>query len=264
MPDPPINPSTDQRLPTSHLAIWAFVTSLLLCCPLTGLVSVFLGFLAHRRIVAAEGRLGGRRLALAAIAIGTAGTVIWLFSWDAFGRWYLESIEDRIEATTRAVVNDAASGDLAAAGLAFDGAIVPTPEAFTAFGTAVDDRYGSLLGVSVESPRMTGTTMVPRMETRLLFEFERGGPRYGAAAYSLRATMLGQDVLPRPKILWIEIFDPTDGELRLGEPPEAEGGLNSAAVDPEAVEGDPDPENLETEPETETELEPEPDQDPTR
>jgi hypothetical protein len=98
------------------------------------------------------------------------------------------------------------------------------------------------------------------METRLLFEFERGGPRYGAAAYSLRATMLGQDVLPRPKILWIEIFDPTDGELRLGEPPEAEGGLSSAAVDPEAVEGDPNPENLE--PELETELEP--DQDPTR
>ena len=218
MPDTPTNPPTEQRLPTSHLAIWAFVTSLLLCCPLTGLVSVFLGFLAHRRIVAADGRLGGRRLALAAIAIGTAGTVIWLFSWDAFGRWYLESIEDRIEVTTRAVVNDAVNGDLDAAGLSFDGAVVPTPEALAAFGTAVEARYGMLLSASVESPRMGGTTMVPRMETRLLFEFERGGPRYGAAAYSLRATMLGQDVLPRPRILWIEIFDPTDGELRLGEP----------------------------------------------
>lgn len=234
MPDPPTNPSTEPRLPTSHLAIWAFVTSLLLCCPLTGLVSVFLGFLAHRRIVAADGRLGGRRLALAAIAIGTAGTVIWLFSWDAFGRWYLESIEDRIEVTTRAAVNDAANGDLEAAGLSFDGAVVPTPEDLAAFGTAVESRYGMLLSASVESPRMGGTTMVPRMETRLLFEFERGGPRYGAAAYSLRATMLGQDVLPRPRILWLEIFDPTDGELRLGEPPEAADG--AAEAEPEPVE----------------------------
>lgn len=241
MPEPPTNLPTGQRPPTSQLSIWAFATSLLLCCPLTGLVSVFLGFLAHRRIVAAEGRLGGRRLALAAIAIGTAGTVVWLFSWDAFGRWYLESIEERIETTTRAMVNDAVNGDVEAAGLAFDGGIVPTPEALEAFGTAVEDRYGLLLGVSVESPRMGGTTMIPRMETRLLFEFERGGPRYGAAAYSLRASMLGQDVLPRPRILWLEIFDPTDGELRLGEPPEAsEGGdpgTPAAAGGVEAAEG---------------------------
>ena len=240
MPEPQTQTDlpTGQRLPTSHLAIWAFVTSVLLCCPLTGLVSVFLGFLAHRRIVASEGRLGGRRLALAAIAIGTAGTVIWLFSWDAFGRWYLESIEERIETTTRGMVNDAVNGDVEAAGLAFDGGIVPTPEALEAFGTAVEDRYGLLLGASVESPRMGGTTMIPRMETRLLFEFERGGPRYGAAAYSLRASMLGQDVLPRPRILWLEIFDPTDGELRLGEPPGvSEGGDPGTPAAAGGVEG---------------------------
>ena len=248
MPESPINPSSERRHPTSQLAIWAFVTSLLLCCPLTGLISVFLGFLAHRRIVASEGRLGGRRLALAAIAIGTAATVIWLFSWDAFGRWYLESIEDRIEATTLAVVNDAASDDLAAAGLAFDAGSVPPPAVLAEFGTSSEDRYGRLLGVSVESPRMGGTTMIPRMETRLLFEFERGGPRYGAAAYSLQAGMMGQGILPSPRIIWIEIFDPVEGPLRLGEAPDPSGS------DP--GDGDPERPDVDDEPDAGTDPDP--------
>ncbi|MFB0986547.1 MAG: DUF4190 domain-containing protein, partial [Phycisphaerales bacterium] len=114
--------AAEAPVPRSQLALAAFITSLALCCPLTGMVSVFLGFLAHRRIMASGGRLGGRRLALAAIAIGTASTVIWLFSWDAFGKWYLEALEDRMLITTQSMIQDAAQGDLAAASLGFDAA----------------------------------------------------------------------------------------------------------------------------------------------
>jgi hypothetical protein len=210
--------AAEAPVPRSQLALAAFITSLALCCPLTGMVSVFLGFLAHRRIMASGGRLGGRRLALAAIAIGTASTVIWLFSWDAFGKWYLEALEDRMLITTQSMIQDAAQGDLAAASLGFDAASTPDQPDLAMFGLVITERFGEIIDVKLKDAAMRGNTLDPRMEVRLVLEFDPGGIRYGAAAFSLRARAL-DDLIPQPKFLWIEIIDPPNPLLRLGSAP---------------------------------------------
>ncbi|MDG2022677.1 MAG: DUF4190 domain-containing protein [Phycisphaerales bacterium] len=220
----PTHPQTASKgqAPRSQLAVAAFITSLALCCPLTGMVAVFLGFLAHRRITASGGRLGGRRLALAAIAIGTASTVIWLFSWDAFGKWYLEALEERMLGTTRSMIEDAAEGDLAAASLGFDPASTPEQAELAEFGVAIADRFGELIDIELKDAVMLGDTLDPRMEVRLVLDFDPGGIRYGAGAFSLRARAL-DDVIPQPKFLWIEIVDPPSPLLRLGSEPAGTG-----------------------------------------
>ncbi len=214
----------------------AFITSLALCCPLTGMVAVFLGFLAHRRITASGGRLGGRRLALAGIAIGTASTVIWLFSWDAFGKWYLEALEERMLGTTRSMIDDAVAGDLAAASLGFDAASTPEQAELAEFGVTIAERFGELIDVELKDAVMLGDTLDPRMEVRLVLDFDPGGIRYGAAAFSLRARAL-DDVIPQPKFLWIEIVDPPNPLLRLGSEPAGSGvdAIESDAEDPAAA-----------------------------
>jgi hypothetical protein len=214
--------AAEATLPRSQLALAAFITSLTLCCPLTGMVAVFLGFLAHRRIQASGGRLGGRRLAFSAIAIGTASTVIWLFSWDSFGKWYLEALEDRMLSTTQSMIQDAAQGDLAAASLGFDAASTPDQPDLAAFGIDIAERFGEVVDVKLKDAVMLGDTLDPRMEVRLVLEFNPGGVRYGAAAFSLRARALN-DVIPQPKFLWIEIIDPPNPPLRLGSESAEEG-----------------------------------------
>ena len=69
---------------------------------------------------------------------------------------------------------------------------------------------------------MLGSTLDPRMEVRLVLDFDPGGVRYGAAAFSLRARALN-DVIPQPKFLWIEIVDPPNPPLRLGSESAEEG-----------------------------------------
>jgi hypothetical protein len=213
----PANPA-EAAVPRSQLALAAFITSLALCCPLTGMVAVFLGFLAPRRILASGGRLGGRRLALSGIAIGTASTIIWIFSWDAFGKWYLEALEDRMLVTTRTMIEDAVRGDLAASSLSFDAASTPDQDQLAAFGITIAERFGQLIDVKLKDAAMRGDTLDPRMEVRLVLDFDPGGIRYGAAAFSLRARAL-DDVIPQPKFLWIEIVDPPNPLLRLGSEP---------------------------------------------
>jgi hypothetical protein len=214
----------------------AFITSLTLCCPLTGMVAVFLGFLAHRRIQASGGRLGGRRLAFSAIAIGTASTVIWLFSWDSFGKWYLEALEDRMLSTTQSMIQDAVQGDLAAASLGFDAASTPEQAQLAAFGIDIAERFGEIVDVKLNDAVMLGSTLDPRMEVRLVLDFDPGGVRYGAAAFSLRARALN-DVIPQPKFLWIEIVDPPNPPLQLGSEPAGSGvdAIESDAEDPAAA-----------------------------
>jgi hypothetical protein len=68
----PINPST----PTSALAIWSLVLSLLgFFCLITAPVGIVLGFVALNRIKRSNGALGGRALALIGIIGGALGIV---------------------------------------------------------------------------------------------------------------------------------------------------------------------------------------------
>jgi hypothetical protein len=65
-PEPPLNPRT-------HVPAYiGLACSLVLCCPVTSLIGVLVGWLSLRAIDASGGRLGGRRLALSAVILGLA------------------------------------------------------------------------------------------------------------------------------------------------------------------------------------------------
>jgi len=65
-PEPPHTPRT--HVP-AYIGLFC---SLVLCCPVTSLVGVLVGWFSLRAIDRSEGRLGGRRLALAAVILGLA------------------------------------------------------------------------------------------------------------------------------------------------------------------------------------------------
>lgn len=61
----------------SGLAVAALVCGILCCIPVVGLMAVILGGASLVAIRQAEGRLGGKTLAIVAIVLGSIGTVAW-------------------------------------------------------------------------------------------------------------------------------------------------------------------------------------------
>ena len=65
-----MNPEPSHTRRTHVPAYIGLVCSLLLCCPVTSLIGVLVGWFSLRAIDRSGGRLGGRRLALAAVILG--------------------------------------------------------------------------------------------------------------------------------------------------------------------------------------------------
>jgi hypothetical protein len=100
--------------PRSPLAVAAFVVALAGFCPLMGLPAIVLGFVAHIQIRRRPQRFSGRGLALWAIAIGSASSILWLSLIDLFGTRLLTSMNERMEVAISTTLDAAWEEDAAA------------------------------------------------------------------------------------------------------------------------------------------------------
>jgi hypothetical protein len=92
----------------------AFVVALTGFCPLMGLPAIVLGFVAHIQIRRRPQKFRGRGLALWAIAIGSASSILWLSLIDHVGTRLLTSMNERMEVAIDTVLDAALSEDAAA------------------------------------------------------------------------------------------------------------------------------------------------------
>src|SRR5690606_9187098 len=136
--------------PLSHLAVVAMACAVLACCPLAGIAAMVLGVMAMRVTEGERPRRRGRRLALAAVVIGSAMLIV------DFGllRWWqqtsLARMHDEMEQVVRTALDGATLGDVdvVLGEWAGNGAL-PRPEAVDRFGEALRQRLGRYRGMSI-------------------------------------------------------------------------------------------------------------------
>jgi hypothetical protein len=141
-------PERPERSRTSGLAVGSLVSSLLCCCPaVTPLLGLILGFFALRAIGRSDGRLRGRGLAIAGIAIAIGVGVMQILTYVMFQNT-LERMIQGAESTVQAAM----AGDVTRArlGLAPSTRGEVTDEEILAFGTALQQAMGDLQDVSVD------------------------------------------------------------------------------------------------------------------
>ncbi len=210
VPPPPPGPSGPPPEGRSTLAVAALVAACLVCCPFSGAVSFILAWSALRRIRLSEGRLGGRRIALAAMTIGSVSLIGWyvLISWHGARQqvvmesMFAEAVQVTLDATpeTRTLWLDSWPPMDAA-----------QRESLLAFATTARQRYGRLLSVTVENIEVGGTQDPSRFDAALFLEFEQGR-RPGAAR--LRASLSPTLSYTSGELLRLVIIDQQSGEMR--------------------------------------------------
>ena len=120
------------QAPISKLAVAAFLASLLVCVPGAGVLALVLGWLAHRRMNEARGRLRGEGFVAAAVALGLLGTVgqlLAVFVWSSTLEFFdeleaasstLAVVEVDLETGARRILDDGPGEDTCPAWLGPD------------------------------------------------------------------------------------------------------------------------------------------------
>ncbi len=210
----------------------ALALSLVACCPFVSLLGGIMGVIAYRRIVLSQGRLGGRRIALAATFIGAGLGLIGGVAGSWFASAVDRSMREAITADIPAFVRDAQQGDAPAALRLWDArATRLESNAVERFGRDTAERYGALLEFRITSAITGGSFLAPTREVAGTFVFEsRELP--GSAAFSiLPSTTLAWPVL---RLRSLVIDDPERGRLRLP-------AMSIPATMPATVPGSPTP-----------------------
>jgi hypothetical protein len=228
MPEPAVTPPSAPGEPAarSRLAIVALVVALVPCCPMSSLLGAFLGLVALRRIRLSEAgpgpRLGGTRIALAAIVAGAASAVVWSSVLDRFVRGQESQQRDAILARVAEVVDGAQTGDAATARAvwATDDANRPSPEEIEDFGRAATERYGRFERFAIISAARSGSMLAPEVEVAGMFHFERESP-LGSVRFVMRFTP--GSLVPLFVLQRLTIEDQEHGGLELGAPREPSG-----------------------------------------
>lgn len=229
------------RPATSPLAIASLVAGLIVCCPIVPqIVAVTLGMMALSRIRAAEtaGRpaIGGRRLAIAGIVLGSVGLLMQAFLTERLGTAVRASFERDLRDGVAAVLAaaDPSAARSALADLSATGGF--TPEQVLAFATESRARFGEPDGVSIISQVPAGSPLRQETVSAVVFGFRRDGRRLertGSVSAEI-VTPFGE-ILPSLRILEISIEDGPD-VVRLGRPlaAPADSGENPPAANPPA------------------------------
>ena len=206
-----------ERPPTSQLALAALICGLLICIPFLGLLGILLGGLALGRIRRSDGRLGGRRIALWGMGIGSAALVIWVMGLDRFQLYYLGEVHQRMTSSIQRVVESAIDGEPGKVRSEWGSTATMLDDArIQAFGEAIETNWGDLVGVSLLRSTATGGLLEPGMTASFEFQFERSN-RTGTAVFDL-ITQGNTSLFPRPMLQELEIIDPGNPTLRLGAP----------------------------------------------
>jgi hypothetical protein len=201
-----------------RLAIAALVVALIPCCPLTGFLGALLGVISLRRIRRSGGRIGGTRVALAAVVAGAASAFIWTTLIDNFVRTQETTQRDAAAGQIATLISAAQDDRLDEARGAWpdaaDGA--PTEEELAAFGRATLQRYGPFSRFAISSTTNSGTLFSPGLEVAGVFHFQHRSP-LGSALFTVQ---------PRPNRFSYEITltrliieDQSLGDLELGVSP---------------------------------------------
>jgi hypothetical protein len=189
--------------------------SLAVFCPLVTLLSVLFGVRALVEIKARPDRTG-RRLALAAIIIGSLVTLLWLVGvwwWNANVRWQmLHGPQKALQAGL--------AGDLASFQAAFR---KPSDDQQArAFLTAFADRYGQLLSCDLDPSRPSDEVTASRGMPRIPYVL-----RCARGEFPALARFIIVDNGQSPLILkwdWIRILDPQHDDLAYPDIPASSSG----------------------------------------
>ncbi len=205
---------------TSGLAVASLVCSLILCCPLTTIVGPLLGVGALLQI-GGNPALKGRRIALAAIALGIAFTLgqAWTCSW-LYGL-----VAPVMEGPTTALTAGF-SGDLVAFRSEFDPTAAKATDAqITEFIEELRRRYGEY-----DSCEFHGSNQPPQLgasRTPFLYELQFADKSVEAEAVYAFGDETTGFVL---KWVSITVFDPDLGDLTFPQPPQPATGNEPVAA----------------------------------
>jgi hypothetical protein len=223
---------------TSGLAVVAFVIALTGVCPLMGLPAIVLGFIAHRRISRRPDLLRGRVLALWAIALGSAWSILWLSVWNHVGGRVLDVLSTRMEVVVATAIEAAIDGDDESLRSILDGPAVDSSEIEALF---VDAREAGLAPgrVSVVRFEETETGMTPRIVAAIRILDDNGTVLTGEAGFRLRPPPFRgfavEDLAAEPRLLSLRLLGP-DGHVIRYRSGERIRGVESAPTARDAVD----------------------------
>ncbi|MBC23198.1 MAG: hypothetical protein CMJ32_04695 [Phycisphaerae bacterium] len=221
------------RLQTSKLANWSLGLSLILCCPLTSLVSVVLGFMALHRIHSSGGALAGRGRALAAVLIGSAMLIVQSGMLDWFSGYYERRLGGQFINQITIIIDAAEQADIEKASGHWS--LTDTDgldeEAFLDFGRAVADRYGTLDHIKLQNIQPTGSSLAPTSTVAMILDFSKtsttddGEAVDDSGATGTKRQVLGHavfrlvpsmaDFLPSVRLIELQLTDKELGDLQL-------------------------------------------------
>jgi len=200
----------------SKFALAGLILAAVPCCPLTALIGAALGLFALRQIRLSGGTLGGRRVALAAVFVGTASALLWSTVFDRFARSQSEGEQRALTDQVERFMDAASSGRTQAAlgeWLREDPAR-PSPEHVRAFGRQVAERFGTYERLAIHARDRSGALVAPVVEVSGTFYFENGA-MFGSVRFQGRVEPLR--LMPSFRMIRIVIEDKRHGNLALGD-----------------------------------------------
>lgn len=203
----------------SRLAIAGLAFALVPCCPPSSLIGALLGVIAMRRWRMRGGSIAERRVAIAAVLIGVASTIVWSGLLPATAAGMLKGMSPDISRETSTIVEAVRAGRDADVRRAWspDPATYPTDEQLAACRAAFGD-LGAFRGFDVSSLSQGGPTMEPRLEAIGQMRFESDTLLGAVRVRVLRITGSGRVRVERL------VIETPDGEIVLGLDSHAEAG----------------------------------------
>lgn len=203
--------------PTSRLAVAAVILAVIPCCPLISLVGAALGVMALRRIQASKGAMGGGRLAVWAVCIGSAMSLLTTVVFSSLQSFVQDMNRQIMVEQVTTTIHAAMQGDIARVRtqwLTSDQKSM-NDESVLVFGQTLLDRYGPLIRFTISSETTVGALLQPQYEVAGVFVFERS-ELLGNAAFDVRTTTSAP--WPQFRLTSLTIEDVALGSLQL--PPE--------------------------------------------
>ena len=220
-------------------ALIALACSLVLCCPLTSLLGVVVGWFSLRIIDASNGLYGGRRISLAAIILGLCMLPIQMILIQKYQQMSTDIIKADVARAVEIVFDvDDEDRDMAleSAFLRHEGRYPDSGDA-DRFVRLVTERLGSFRSVSIVRLSTASDLSRPVHEVALFFDFENDTAT-GGAVCELQASI---GSLIETRLVLLEISLPDGGVVRIPTSTDSDvGDERSEAADQGTSDGHPE------------------------
>lgn len=176
--------ATAAPAPRSALALAALILALIPCCPPVGLIGAFLGIVALRRIRRSGNALRGERIALAAILIGCAGSILSSGLMHAFAQ---RQAELQAEEASR-IIGGLLDPEAPLTAIRWTSGVAPHAGDIQAARRRVHERFGAFRRFRTVSSDATGSWLRPTLTIAGTLEFDRGSA-LAHAAFDITVTL---------------------------------------------------------------------------